>query len=394
MFHVLGFASAIAPDSYSRKDSAAGPCRRSLARAWGLHCPTRGARGPRKNWPATKQRRPALVHVGLEVTALPAASVSWVLGETAMVPAATFGMRAVIVPSAGSAGTRTTKLPRSRLRFWVATRVSNASHHLVVVASDALLDSESLEQNRSGAAASFPLAAGGHRTTTLRPQTHLACPKKTNIVLRMCLRRARVLFIFFLLFFGAVRFHCEEREAVFFWHSCAASSFKCLCVSSWRSKSVLKKSASVFAKRFRPHGHGLNVFLECLGVSQTVLDGVGVHRIGIYGILAILIVCKPRLCLLFACLSGGLHGLTGSIPFRPCCGLFRQCFLWAPARKMRFAASGPASCVGDALVGDLLWALCGRSCRSRVVPSFPSTAPPLHGSLPCVPGGAAVAHDH
>ena len=43
-------------------------------------------------------------------------------------------------------------------------------------------------------------------------------------------------------------FHCVERVAVFCWLSCAASSFRCFCGSSWRSRSALKKSASVVAK--------------------------------------------------------------------------------------------------------------------------------------------------
>ena len=49
--------------------------------------------------------------------------------------------------------------------------------------------------------------------------------------------------------FSALRdFHCVERLAVLCWLSCAASSFRCFCASSWRSRSVLKKSASVVAK--------------------------------------------------------------------------------------------------------------------------------------------------
>ena len=38
--------------------------------------------------------------------------------------------------------------------------------------------------------------------------------------------------------------HCVERV----WHNWAESSFKCFCVSSWQSRSVLKKLASVVAE--------------------------------------------------------------------------------------------------------------------------------------------------
>ena len=51
-----------------------------------------------------------------------------------------------------------------------ATRVSIASYHLAVVASDVLLDSENSQStaHRSGTAVSFSSPSGGHRTTTLR----------------------------------------------------------------------------------------------------------------------------------------------------------------------------------------------------------------------------------
>ena len=68
---------------------------------------------------------------------------------------------------------------------------------------------------------------------------------------------------------------------------------------------------------FRPHGHGLDVFLERFGVFKSVLDGVVGSRLGICGNLSFLIVGKPRLFLLFACLSGSLHDLKGGISFRP-----------------------------------------------------------------------------
>ena len=67
----------------------------------------------------------------------------------------------------------------------------------------------------------------------------------------------------------------------------------------------LKKSASVVAKDSASSGY------------KSVYDGVVENRLGICGILAFLIVGKPRLFLLFACLSGSLHGLTSGISFHP-----------------------------------------------------------------------------
>ena len=52
-----------------------------------------------------------------------------------------------------------------------------------------------------------------------------------------------------LLFFLEPRdFQCVEQMVMFCWLSCAESSFRCFCASSWWSRSVLKKSASVIAK--------------------------------------------------------------------------------------------------------------------------------------------------
>ena len=43
-------------------------------------------------------------------------------------------------------------------------------------------------------------------------------------------------------------FFCLEQVVVFCRLSCAERSFRCFCASSWRSRSVLKKSASVVAR--------------------------------------------------------------------------------------------------------------------------------------------------
>ena len=50
--------------------------------------------------------------------------------------------------------------------------------------------------------------------------------------------------LFFLFFFAPRDFQCVGRLVVFCWLNCAESSFGCFCASSWRSRSVLKKSAS------------------------------------------------------------------------------------------------------------------------------------------------------
>ena len=82
---------------------------------------------------------------------------------------------------------------------------------------------------------------------------------------------------------------------------------------------------------FRPHDLGLDVHLEFI---QIVLDGVVTNGLGFCGILAFSIVSKARLLLLFACLSGGLHGDLGGIPFfvlDAVCSV--SVYLWAACEK-------------------------------------------------------------
>ena len=85
--------------------------------------------------------------------------------------------------------------------------------------------------HRWGLVVSFPLHSGEHQTTGLRTLT--CCRKEPNLCdPDVCL---------FLLF--ALRgCHCVERVAVFCWLSCAESSFRCFCASSWRSRSAIHDS--------------------------------------------------------------------------------------------------------------------------------------------------------
>ena len=109
-------------------------------------------------------------------------------------------------------------------------------------------------------------------------------------------------------------FQRVERVAVFCWRSCAASSFKCFCVSSRLSRSVLKKSASVFAKD-PPSWSRSSRVSRMLRFFKSVLLGVVENRLACCGILIFLFVDEPRLLLTFACLRSGLHGLMGAFPF-------------------------------------------------------------------------------
>ena len=74
-------------------------------------------------------------------------------------------------------------------------RVPNALYHLVVVAPDVLVDSWSLRKvliDRAWLPLS-PLPPDGHRTTTLRSETYLACWEKDQPRASRVLEKARVL---------------------------------------------------------------------------------------------------------------------------------------------------------------------------------------------------------
>ena len=93
--------------------------------------------------------------------------------------------------------------------------------------------------HRSGVAASSPLPFGGHRTTTLRSHTLLACWKKDQPRASRVLERARVLVSSPLYFTALCFFYGSDAQRV---HSSA-----CALPLDGR-ESVLKKSASVVAK--------------------------------------------------------------------------------------------------------------------------------------------------
>ena len=62
--------------------------------------------------------------------------------------------------------------------------------------------------------------------------------------------------------FPALRnLHCVWRV----WLNCAESSFKCLCASSWSVEERLGEVCLSGRQGFRPHGHGLHMFLERFG---------------------------------------------------------------------------------------------------------------------------------
>ena len=145
------------------------------------------------------------------------ASISEAAGETATAHASTFGTRGAVNSSfARLVDTRTSGfLSRGFVSEgldhsdrWTdcdaVTRVSNASHHLAIVASGALLDSELSEQSSSmGPGRFFPTLFG--RTSNYHSSDSDMLQERTK--------------------------PCASR-AVFCWLSCAASSFRCFCASS------------------------------------------------------------------------------------------------------------------------------------------------------------------
>ena len=135
----------------------------------------------------------SLVLVGNNIV-LSIASISEAAGETATAHASTFGTRGAVNSSfARLVDTRTSgSLSRGFVSEgldhsdrWTdcdaVTRVSNASHHLAIVAS-VRCSTQSFRNraHRWGLAVSFPLPSGEHRTVTLRTLT--CCRKEQNLV--------------------------------------------------------------------------------------------------------------------------------------------------------------------------------------------------------------------
>ena len=141
-----------------------------------------------------------------------------------------------------------------------ATRVSNASYYLAVIASSAVLDSElSGQTHRWCNVVSFPLPLAEHQTTTLRTLT--CCRKEPNLCAsRVCLFLLSVLLCFFL----AIGERLEE-----------------VCLRG--------------RQRIRPHGHGLDVFLERFGLCESVFDGAVEDRLGFCGLLTFFLLVKKGL---------------------------------------------------------------------------------------------------
>ena len=93
----------------------------------------------------------------------------------------------------------------------------------------------------------FPTLWGRHQTTTLQTRIHLTCWKNDNLVHRVCSRGRACLSLLPSLFSAMRDFHCVERKKCVVGLA-TESSCRCFCVSSWRSRSVLPKSASVVAR--------------------------------------------------------------------------------------------------------------------------------------------------
>ena len=166
--------------------------------------------------------------------------------------------------------------------------------------------------HRSGVAASFPLPFGRTSNHHSSVSDSLCILEERPTSCFTCAREGARACLFFLLFFCAVEF-----VAVFCWLSAGVSSFKCFCVSSRRSRSVLKKSASVVTKDSALMVTVLTCFPSAAFYSRVFLMASLKIVTGFCCTPAFLIVGKPRLFLLFVSLSGSLLGLRGGISFRP-----------------------------------------------------------------------------
>ena len=81
---------------------------------------------------------------------------------------------------------------------------------------------------------------------------------------------------------------------MFCWHNCAESSFRCFGASSWRSRSVLEKSASVLARDSALMVAVFTCVSSASAFLKSVLDGAVEHSLGLCGLLALLLVEAPR----------------------------------------------------------------------------------------------------
>ena len=78
--------------------------------------------------------------------------------------------------------------------------------------------------------------------------------------------------------FHVLRANIKPPERV--WHNWSESSLRFRRVSSWRSRSVWKKSASVVAKDSAHIAAVFHMLLQRLGFLERALDGFGVFRLG------------------------------------------------------------------------------------------------------------------
>ena len=143
--------------------------------------------------------------------------------------------------------------------------------------------------HRSGVVASFPPSgrtSNHHSSVSDLPGMLGARPTSCF----MCAREGAHACLFSLLrfvprcaFFFFLKKKCRASSGVLLALSCAASSFKCVCVSSWRSRSVFEDFCVRGHQEFHSHGHGLGVFSRVLRLFKRVYGGVVENRPGFCG---------------------------------------------------------------------------------------------------------------
>ena len=122
---------------------------------------------------------------------------------------------------------------------------------------------------RSGVTASFPPPSGRHRTTTLRSQTHLACWEKDQPRASRVLERARVL-VPCSFYFSAL---CISNflEGVVLLAQLRCELVQVLLRLLLTVEECFEEISLRVRQGFRPHGHGLELFLECSVFSRVFL---------------------------------------------------------------------------------------------------------------------------
>ena len=105
---------------------------------------------------------------------------------------------------------------------------------------------------------------------------------------------------------------------------------------------------------------------RALGFFKGVLDGVVENGLRFWGILAFLIVSKPRLFLFLRARVAASMACLAAFPFVLDAAFLGKRFLCAPVGDdcgLLQVVLHHVQSIRDAFVGDLLWILRGRSCR-------------------------------